>query len=154
MGLKTWRNGEEGDILKAIIEHNFKILGKYLPYHILCISSENRNLLTSDYLSENLIVFDTTKNEWLQYKNGKWIAFDFGNLGLHYIKIFSKKDWSAQNEISIPFHLHKRENPVVQLYLRQGSFYCSDVFGGVYIDDNYNITLSTDLPFDGKVVIK
>lgn len=153
MGLKTWRNGEEGEVLKAIIDSNFKILGKYLPYHILCISSKDRNLLTSDYLSEGLIVFDTTRNEWLQYQSGNWGVFDIGGIQSQYVKNFSGEDWSAQNEISIPFSLHKKENPVVQMYIQQSSSQYSSVIGGVHIDGYGNVTLCSDLPFSGKVVI-
>lgn len=57
------------------------------------------------------------------------------------------------NSISIPFSKHKIENPIVLLFIENnGSF--DAVLGGVKIDSEYNVTLSTDLPFDGRVVIK
>lgn len=61
-------------------------------------------------------------------------------------------DW-IDNSISILFSKHGVENPTVQLFIEDdGSF--APVLGGVKIDSEYNVTLSTDLPFDGKVVIK
>ena len=62
------------------------------------------------------------------------------------------RDWT-DNNISIPFSKHGIENPTVQLYIKHdGSF--MPVLGGIIADSEYNITLSTDLPFDGKVIIK
>ena len=61
-------------------------------------------------------------------------------------------DW-IDNSIFIPFSKHNIENPTVQLFVKdEGSFL--PVLGGVNIDSEYNVTLSTDLPFSGKVVIK
>lgn len=61
-------------------------------------------------------------------------------------------DW-IDSSIAIPYSKHGVENPTVQLFVEDnGSF--ESVLGGVKIDSGYNVTLSTDLPFDGKVVIK
>ena len=69
-----------------------------------------------------------------------------------YIQNISVSEW-VDNSMSIPFSKHGIENPNVQLFIEcNGSF--ESVFGGVEIDSKYNITLSTDLPFDGRVVIK
>ena len=57
------------------------------------------------------------------------------------------------NSIVIPFSKHSIESPVVQLFIEDnGSF--TPVLGGVKIDSEYNVILSTDLPFNGRVVIK
>lgn len=71
MSLKTWNNGERAEIIKSIIESNFKLLGRHLPHNILALTTAERNVLSSDYLSDGLIVFDTTIQKWVQYKNGK-----------------------------------------------------------------------------------
>ena len=61
-------------------------------------------------------------------------------------------DWT-NNTISIPFSKHSIENPTVQLFIVYGNSF-EPVLGGVEIDSDYNVTLSTDLPFNGKVMIK
>ena len=69
-----------------------------------------------------------------------------------YMQDISIDDW-AGNSISILFSKHGIENPTVQLLIEDnGSF--DAVLGGVKVDSEYNITLSTDLPFNGRVVIK
>lgn len=61
-------------------------------------------------------------------------------------------DWT-DNVMSIPFSKHGIENPTVQLFIKyDGSF--APVVGGVKVDSEYNVTLSTDLPFDGRIVIR
>lgn len=69
-----------------------------------------------------------------------------------YTRYIDVDDW-IDNSISIPFKKHGVENPTVQLFIENnGSF--DIVLGGVKIDSNYNITLSTDLPFEGRIVVK
>lgn len=69
-----------------------------------------------------------------------------------YTQNINADSW-VDNIISIPFSKHGVENPIVQLFIEnEGSF--ESVLGGVKIDSDYNVTLSTDLPFSGKVVIK
>lgn len=69
-----------------------------------------------------------------------------------YTQDINVDDW-IDNSIVIPFSKHSVENPTVQLFAENnGSF--DPVLGGVKIDSEYNVALSTDLPFDGRVVIK
>lgn len=69
-----------------------------------------------------------------------------------YTQNIGANDW-IDNVISIPFSKHGIENPTVQLLIENsGSF--SSVIGGVKMDSEYNVILSTDLPFDGRVVIR
>ena len=75
--LKTWRNGEKSEVIKKIIEDNFKILGKNLSHNMLSLSSVERNSLASDYLCDGLIVFDTTLKKWMQYSGGLWNEYKF-----------------------------------------------------------------------------
>lgn len=153
MGLKTWNNGEKGEVVQAIIEANFKILGRHLNENVLSLSTEERSLLSSDYLSEGLIVYDKDLEVFMQYKNGKWDGISIGGSNSFvYSQDLAVSSWIS-GEISIPHSLHLVSNPCVQLYILQDGKYES-VLGGIYIDNEYNVTLSTDLPFDGKVVIK
>ena len=70
--LKTWKNGEKAGSTKDIIEYNFKLLGRYLSNNIIAAPRDVINSLSSDYLSEGLVAFDTTNNVWLKYKSGVW----------------------------------------------------------------------------------
>lgn len=148
--VKTWRNGASGGEVKQIIDYNFNLLSKYLSKDIKALSTEERNLLSSDYLTENTLVFDTDEGQWYKYSKGRWeTTYVDGGV---YAQAISIKDWT-DNGIKILFSQHGVKNPDVQLFIEsEGSF--EPVLGGVKIDSSHNITLSTDLPFDGKVVIK
>ena len=67
-------------------------------------------------------------------------------------KDFTASDWNdglliiSQNE-------HKISNPTPHLFLLTVDGY-SSVYGGSYIDSQKNVILQSDIPFDGKVVIK
>lgn len=150
LGLRTWRNGEEGDVVQKIIEHNFKVTGKYLSYQMMCMPTQTRKLLTSDYLSEGLIVFDTDLNQWYQFKNRDWEPYEI--LARAFTVEFSANEWS-NNIIEIPFSMHKKEDPVAHLFMKTNSGYTS-VISETTVDSNFNIVLSSDLAFEGKVIIK
>ena len=148
--IKFWRNGASGAEVKKIIDHNFNIVSKYLSKDIKALSTRERNLLSSDYLNENTLVFDTDEEQWYKYSNGNWIKTPVDDSA--YVQHIYKNSWT-NNYIEILFAQHGVKNPLVQLFIEMdGSFI--PVLGGVIIDSEYNITLSTDLPFDGKVVIK
>lgn len=147
MSLKTWRNGDEAEVVQKIIEYNFRLLGRHLPSSMLCLSSSERKVLSGDYLREGLLVYDITENAWYKYASGFW-----EKCPTEYGRIISETDW-VNNTITINFATHLTPNPIVQLLIKDGNSY-SPVIGGVEVDSNYNIILSTDLPFDGKVVVK
>lgn len=148
--IKTWRNGASGREVKNIIEYNFNSVSKYLSKDVRTLSTQERNLLSSDYRSENALVFDTDEKQWYEYVGGSWVKAFVGNS--LYAQTISMNDWT-DNTIKILFNQHGIKNPIVQLYMANGDSLIP-VFGGVAIDSEYNITLSADLPFDGKVVIK
>lgn len=152
--LKTWRNGEKADVVQKIIENNFKVLGRYLSRNMLCLSTTERELLSSDYLSDGLIVFDTTLESWMQYNKGIWVEVFIGvDVEVNnYIKIIKTEDW-IDNKIYIPLSDHHVKNPTVQLFMLYGETY-SPVIGGIYIENEHDIVLKSDMPFKGKVVIK
>lgn len=151
MSLKTWRNKDKADIVKAIIEHNFRVLGQNLSKNMLSLTTEERNALTSDYRSNGLIVYDKTESKWYQFdsESGKWSPY---NIGKPYVLTFEASDWN-DNTIRIPFAEHSIPNPDVNLYiLLEGKYH--PALGGIEIDTEYNVTISVDMSFDGKVVIK
>lgn len=161
MNLKMWNNGDTGEIAQAIIESNFKILGRYLSKNVLALSSQERKALSSDYLSEKLIVFDTDEKKWFEYINGKWEVSQINNSSninvndsenKSYVLDFSSADWN-NNVIYIPYSNHLISNPTASLYFFIDGAY-ELVLGGVQVDSDYNITISSDGAYDGKVVIK
>lgn len=156
MGLKTWNNGEMGDAVKAIIEHNFKILNKHLSRNILSLSTKERELLSDDHLSNGLIVYDITLDTWFQYINNQWVEYPLGNGGSEdrstYSLNISTRDW-VNGTISIPYITHNVPSPMVWVFILIDNEY-TPVFGGISVDNEDNITISSDMNFDGKVVIK
>ena len=148
--IKSWSNGATGGEVKDIIDYNFTIVSRYLSKDIKALSTQERNLLSSEYLNENTLVFDTTENKWYKYSKGAWVKTSVDDSV--YTRDISIGDWE-NNNIQIPFNQHGIENPIVQLLMRNGNSF-TDVFGGVVIDADYNINLSADIPFDGKVVVK
>lgn len=148
--MQTWNNGDKASVVKQAIEQNFNILSKNLSHNMLALSSMERIALEDAYLCEGLIVFDTTLKKWFIYHNGSWNDYSFETT--NYVKNISTTTW-INNEISIPYSQHKILNPVAQLYILENNVY-SPVIGGVCVDENSNVTISADVPFDGKVVIK
>lgn len=150
--LKTWRNGEKAGVIQKIIENNFKILGRHLSQNVLCLSTAERETLSSEYLTQGLKVYDTTKKRWFSYNGVGWDEENWGEGSSEYTMDIQTSDWSA-GAIIIPYTKHLKRNPNVQLFMKNEDVYLA-VMGGVEIDADYNITLSTDMPFEGRVVIK
>lgn len=150
MSLRTWNDGAKGFEVKEIVDNNFKILGKHLSDNVLALTTKEIKGLSDDYLHNGLLVYDTDRENWYQYKNGMWNLYPikFSSYSIS----FSADTWS-DNTINIPYSTHSVPNPIVELYILVGELY-QPVLGGVNIDNEYNITLSTDMAFDGKVVIK
>ena len=151
--LKTWKNGTSGGEVKNIIDYNFNVVSKYLSKDVRALSAQERNLLSSDYLSENTLVFDTDEEQWYKYSKGSWVKTSFGaGGGETYIQNISINEW-IDNSIRIAFNQHGVENPTVQLFIKIESSFIP-VLGGVEVNSEYDVVLSTDLPFEGKVIIK
>lgn len=67
-------------------------------------------------------------------------------------KSFVSSDW-IDGVIRINYSEHRISSPSPHvLMLHDGNYI--DVQGGVYIDSSDNIRLETDIPYDGRVVIK
>jgi hypothetical protein len=151
--IKSWKNGTSGGEVKKIIDYNFNVVAKYLSKDVRALSTEERKALSSDYLSEKSLVYDTDEEQWYKYSEGSWVKIPSGGDAVAYTKHISVSDW-INNGMSILFDQHGVENPVVQLYMMNDDSFIPVIGGVKKIDSKHNITLSTDLPFDGKVVIK
>ena len=149
MGLKTWINGAKGKVVKSFIDQNLKLLGSYLPNLMLTLKTSQRLALSSDYLSEGLLVFDSDEEAWFCYLNGKWQKKSFDTT---YTKEFSDTEW-ANGQIVIEFKTHLVSNPSVQIYMNSEGEDIP-VVGGFIIDDDNNIIIETDISFSGRVVIR
>ena len=114
---------------------------------MLSLPTTERELLSSDYLSKGVRIFDTDLNQWFEYNGSKWVEW-----AQEYVRDILISDWD-NGKITISYSTHLMRNPIVQLFILNNNSY-SSVVGGVDIDDNWNVTLTTDLAFNGKVVIK
>lgn len=70
---------------------------------------------------------------------------------------FVVSDWAFVDNlktyiISIPYADYNRENPCVEVYIKNEDGY-SLVYGG-YIIGEHGINLQSDIPYEGKVVIR
>lgn len=149
MGLRMWRNGDVSEVIYKIIEHDFKLLGRYLSREVRSLSTEERNSMPSDYLSEGLVVFDKDQKRCLEYNNGKWEPY--GVTGC-YTTTFSQRDW-MDDKFTIKYDTHLIVSPTVQVFILQNGIY-EQALGGVSVNDNHDVILMSDIPFDGKVMIK
>ena len=70
----------------------------------------------------------------------------------HFSKSFLLSDW-VDGTIFISALEHNIVSPTPHVLMLSDGNYI-DVYGGYYIDDENNIYLQSDIPFDGKVVIK
>lgn len=147
MSMKTWINGAKGGEVRKVIETNFNTLFRHLSSNVLTLTTQERNLLGETYTRPGLRVYDITLDKWFKYSNGAWVECPSD-----YTYEFTKSDWSDGN-IVLRADIHHIKNPVVELYMSNNDEYIP-VIGGVSVDTKYNITLSTDMPFSGKVVVK
>ena len=68
-----------------------------------------------------------------------------------YVFTFRKSDWS-NGVIFISETAYSKQNPCVDLYLKDGDKY-SVVYGGFVVKDR-GVELRSDMPYEGKVVIR
>ena len=70
---------------------------------------------------------------------------------------FVVSDWTFDESIktyiiSIPYTDYNRENPCVEIYIKNSGDY-SVVYGGHTVGE-YGVKLQSDMPYEGKVVIR
>lgn len=148
--MREWNHGDVGRKVRTIIVDNFKILFRHLSRHVLSLATNDRETLSDDYKSEGVIVYDTTMHQWFEWTSRGWeVWYPKGRVTTITITYDS---WS-DGQISIPYISHLIKNPIVSMYIDDSQSY-ELVLGGVNVDSNGNITISSDLPFNGRVVIR
>ena len=91
-------------------------------------------------------------------KRTKKINEDISNLSLsNIVRNFIASDWVFNNDLktytfSIPYVDYNKESPCVDAYIKDGNGY-SFVYGGCIIGEQ-GIILQSDIPYEGKVVIR
>lgn len=69
-----------------------------------------------------------------------------------FIKEFAVADW-VDNTIQITYDEHCVSIPTPSLYRLNDGLY-EEVVGGITIDSDKTVIIQSDLPFDGRVVVK
>ena len=99
--------------------------------------------------------------KWRNGDNGahvqEVINYNFELLARHidhriFTKIFTVLDWE-DGKITISYREHKIDNPNPHVSMEFQQDYV-DVYGSVYIDKSGNVSILSDIPFDGRIVIK
>lgn len=72
-------------------------------------------------------------------------------------KKITKTEWGFTDNLKtytifIPYTDYEKETPCVEVYFKNGGGY-SSVYGGAIIEER-GITLQSDIPYEGKVVIR
>lgn len=106
--MNSWKNGDKGSKVKAIIDQNFSKLDERLS----ALASQ-----VSD----------------------------------RYARSFTSSDWT-NGTIFIDYSEYRKSNPCVDLYIKNSEGY-SLVYGGYEIK-NSGIEIQSDLPYEGRVVIR
>ena len=151
MIMETITNREKSKSIREKINQNFDVVLQNISNNVLALPTNKRELLAESYLSTGLIVYDTTAKKWFEYTVSGWSEwYPKGRL----VSMSLSNDSWTNGMISIPYSFHKIEDPIVQLYILTSENTYDTVLGGVSIDSSYNIILSSDIPFKGKVVIK
>lgn len=144
-------NRDKGKSIREKINQNFSLALQNISNNVLALPTEKRQLLTESFLSIGLIIYDTTLEDWFKYTASGWV--EWYPKGRSVSISLSNDSWN-DGTVSIPYSSHKIEDPMVQLYILTSENTYDTVLGGVSIDSSYNIILSSDIPFKGKVVIK
>ena len=152
MSLTNINNGDKGHKIREALNNNFRYLDKYLKNYIMMLTSSQRKTISSDYLSGGMLSFDPDEQIWYQYNNGTWEKTSLVGQSLSYSQDISSSDWIG-NQIIINYETHLVSNPTVQIYMESNGRNIP-VLGGYEIDEDNNIVLTTDMAYQGKVVIK
>lgn len=122
--MESWVNGEKGSEVKRIIDSNFDILDKRTKK----MNDDILKLEDSNASNSPSLKIEFIVSNWVFVENLKT-----------YI-------------ISIPYENYKNENPCVEVYIKNEDGY-SSVYGG-YIIKESAIDLQSDMPYEGRVVIR
>ena len=122
--MDSWANGAKGSEVKRVIDSNFDILDKRTAK----MNDDISKLINSDVSKSTPLSIEFIKSEW------------------------SFVDGSKTYIISIPYDDYNRDNPCVEVYIKESSGY-SPVWAGYTIGES-GIDLQSDMPYEGKVVIR
>ena len=122
--MDSWRNGAQSSEVKSIIDKNFDILDK----RTIKINGDISKLIDNGGSELNSLNIEFVASNWIFADNSKTYV------------------------ISIPYSDYNRENPCVEVYIKNEDDY-SPVYGGYKIG-KYGIDLQSDMPYEGRVVIK
>lgn len=122
--MDSWVNGAKGSEVKRVIDNNFDILDK----RIIKINDDVSKLINSDVSKSTPLSIEFVASDWGFAENLKTYV------------------------ISIPYEDYERENPCVEVYIKRDSGY-SPVWSGYTIGE-HGIDLQSDMPYEGKVVIR
>lgn len=147
--MKMWENHDLAEVVYTVLENNFKEVGKYLPNNIKAVTTAERMSMSTTYLSDGLIVYDKTLKCWFKYISGKWSKYQFE--GMRYERDIFSDEW-VNKTINIPFDEHQISSPTVHIYYNDGTT-LSEMYGFSNITTDYDVILTTDKEFSGKVVI-
>ena len=150
--MQMWKNHDLAEVVYTVIDNNFKEVGKYLPNNIKAVTTTERMSMSSTYLSDGLIVYDKTLQCWFKYISGNWVKYQFGGSSSgRYERDISVNDWFNKT-INIPYDEHQISSPTVHVYYSDGTT-LSEMYGFSDITTAYDVILTTDKEFSGKVVI-
>ena len=122
--MESWINGEKSSKVKSIIDNNFDILDKRTKK----MNDDISKLVNGGASESTSLRIEFIASNWSFFENLKT-----------YI-------------ISIPYENYKKENPCIEVYVKNNDGY-SSVYDGYIIRENA-IDLQADMPYEGRVVIK
>ena len=122
--MESWINGAKGSEVKRAIDNNFDILDK----RTIKINDDISKIMNSDISKSSPLGIELPESNW---------GFDEG------LKTYI---------ISIPYADYKKENPCIEVYIKNEDGYLP-VYGGYRIVE-HGIDLQSDIPYEGKVVIR
>lgn len=85
-------------------------------------------------------------------KNFENLDARVNNLANGYVLYFSESDWLNGTIFIEHLRYNKRQNPIVDLYIKNGNSY-SSVYDGYEVKED-GIELQSDMKYAGKVVIR
>ena len=168
--MNSWRNGALGGTVKKVIDDNFlelekranhlenktKVIdGNLLELEKSTSQLENETNIIKDSLleleKETKVIDDNfleLEKRTSQLEKDASIPAEDVSVYVEYIKPTAWEDGIIQ----IDYAKYNKQNPRVDLYIKQDSGY-EIVFGG-YVIEGDNIKLCSDIAYEGKVVIR
>ena len=122
--MESWVNGAMSSEVKRVIDNNFEVLDKRTAK----INDDILRLINNETSKLNPLSIEFATSEW--------------------IFVDSLKTYI----ISVPYEGYNMDNPCIEVYIKNENRY-SLVYGGYTIGEQ-GIELQSDIPYEGKVVIR